>query len=251
MFDRFLSRAGYATETAANGAEALSVLGERDVDLVILDQMMPGMSGLEFLDRARALQPHRPLPPVLMITAAYTAELASEAIRRGAAACTSKPINRDRILFLAQSCTGRPVRGGVGGGAQGPAPEGAGGRNRLLVVEPEPLLREVLQLILSRQGYRVQAAGERQAAEDATRAEYFDLILADLHHEGRGAAELVRILRLNNPYTPILVQGVLGQPELGRELARAGATRTITRPVEVDSTLREVHRLLQLFSHQE
>src|SRR5687767_3737024 len=50
---RRLERKGYSVTTAADGAEALRQLAERPFDLVILDVMMPGMSGLEVLEQIR------------------------------------------------------------------------------------------------------------------------------------------------------------------------------------------------------
>jgi len=54
---RPLRREGYAILTAETTAEELAILAERSVDLIVSDQKMPGMSGLEFLARAIVLQP--------------------------------------------------------------------------------------------------------------------------------------------------------------------------------------------------
>src|SRR5690349_19081355 len=64
---RRLGRRGYAVLTAADGPAALAVVASRPVDLVLLDVMMPGMSGLEVLQRIR--QTHAPADlPVIMAT---------------------------------------------------------------------------------------------------------------------------------------------------------------------------------------
>jgi two-component system response regulator ResD len=50
---RYLQRAGYATQIAADGPNALRIAGERHPDLVVLDVMLPGMDGLEVMRRLR------------------------------------------------------------------------------------------------------------------------------------------------------------------------------------------------------
>lgn len=61
-----LDRAGYATATAADGRQALRVLGETQVDLCIVDAMMPNLDGVDFCRAARRYHPDLPL---LMLTA--------------------------------------------------------------------------------------------------------------------------------------------------------------------------------------
>ncbi len=54
---RCLRREGYEILIAASGADALELLAQHPVDLILSDQMMPEMDGLEFLDRARRICP--------------------------------------------------------------------------------------------------------------------------------------------------------------------------------------------------
>jgi two-component system response regulator VanR len=65
MAERFLSKEGYSTECCANGEEALARIYERAFDLILLDIMLPGMSGQEILKELRKLHD----TPVLMMTA--------------------------------------------------------------------------------------------------------------------------------------------------------------------------------------
>src|ERR1035438_1519446 len=54
MLSRRLTRRGYAVEVAESGAEALEKINQAHYDLVLLDQMMPGMGGLDLLRLLRA-----------------------------------------------------------------------------------------------------------------------------------------------------------------------------------------------------
>jgi diguanylate cyclase (GGDEF)-like protein/PAS domain S-box-containing protein len=78
---RLLRRGGYAIITAESGAAGLQRLAENDIDVIVSDQRMPGMTGVEFLRRAKALYPHT----VRIVLSGYT-ELQSitDAINEGA-----------------------------------------------------------------------------------------------------------------------------------------------------------------------
>ena len=67
IVSRYLDRAGYVTHTAADGHEALELIGRLRPDLVVLDLMMPGIDGLEVLRRVRAHPSRR--PAVILLTA--------------------------------------------------------------------------------------------------------------------------------------------------------------------------------------
>src|SRR5690349_4159109 len=75
-----LFRNDFNVLTAESGAEALSLLEQHDVALIIMDQRMPGMSGIELLKRTTAIRPHM----VRIILTGYTdVESLVEAINSG------------------------------------------------------------------------------------------------------------------------------------------------------------------------
>lgn len=88
---------GLTVETAADGAEALSRLDEEDYDLMLLDLRMPGLDGLETLERARRQAPEL---PVVIVTAHGTVKNAVQAMRRGAVDVLLKPISLDALRDL-------------------------------------------------------------------------------------------------------------------------------------------------------
>jgi CheY-like chemotaxis protein len=101
QFRRDLRAGRFTMEFAQSGAEALekiSMAGDASLILILSDINMPGMTGLEFLPRAKAL---RPDVPVVMITAYGDAETKRKALERGADDLLTKPIDflalRDKI----------------------------------------------------------------------------------------------------------------------------------------------------------
>jgi sigma-B regulation protein RsbU (phosphoserine phosphatase) len=90
---RRLQREGYANLTsAADGREALELLGTRGFDLVLLDVMMPGLTGHEVLERMRA-DPRLRHVPVIMISALDEIESVIRCIELGAEDYLPKPFN--------------------------------------------------------------------------------------------------------------------------------------------------------------
>ena len=92
LLERSLVSAGYRTISAECGAEALAILSNERVDIVLLDWMMPGLSGLDTL-RAIRQSYSADVLPVIMCTAVGEDENIVEAIESGANDYVVKPIS--------------------------------------------------------------------------------------------------------------------------------------------------------------
>lgn len=86
---------GFNVETARNGAEALAAVRERPPSGIVLDLMMPIMTGWQFLERCRANHLCNGIPIVVM--SAYS-KLPEEASRLGVKGCIAKPFDLDVLL---------------------------------------------------------------------------------------------------------------------------------------------------------
>lgn len=91
-----LTEAGYQVTTASDGAEAWEIFAQSDFDCVITDLRMPKLSGLEFLEKIKAVNSEI---PVIVITAFGEVETAVAAMKIGAYDYINKPFNRDEILL--------------------------------------------------------------------------------------------------------------------------------------------------------
>jgi diguanylate cyclase (GGDEF)-like protein len=99
---RRFERQGYSATEAAGGVEALALIEREAFDLVLLDMMMPDLSGLEVLARIR--ETHAPgLLPVIMVTAKSQSEDVVDALNRGANDYITKPV--DFSIALARVVT--------------------------------------------------------------------------------------------------------------------------------------------------
>jgi DNA-binding NtrC family response regulator len=91
---RSLELEGYSVEVAGGGAAGLAKLAERDIDLILLDVMMPGETGLEVLPKLRAL---RPETMIVMMSGNATIDTAVQATRLGAFDFIEKPLTGDIV----------------------------------------------------------------------------------------------------------------------------------------------------------
>src|SRR5262252_743688 len=94
---RRLQGRGFAVTVAGSGRKALGLLGERRFDLVLLDIMMPGMTGLEVLKLLRRADSLIDLP-IIMVTAKGESEDTVEALELGANDYVTKPIDFAVVL---------------------------------------------------------------------------------------------------------------------------------------------------------
>ncbi len=92
----FLEQKGYEVLTATNGEDAVSYLEHETVDIVFLDENMPGISGLDALAKIKADYPNI---PVVMITKSEEEELMEEAIGSQISDYLIKPVNPKQILL--------------------------------------------------------------------------------------------------------------------------------------------------------
>jgi two-component system NtrC family response regulator len=91
----FLRKQGHEVFLAGNGLDALALIRERQVDLVLSDCRMPGMSGPELVLAIKAVNPEIPL---ILMTAYGTVETAVQAMKDGAADYLAKPLDLEELL---------------------------------------------------------------------------------------------------------------------------------------------------------
>jgi CheY-like chemotaxis protein len=95
-FVLFLEEKGYEVKTVSNGSDAISLTVSENYDLVLLDEMMPGMDGLETL---REIKKIKPALPIVMVTKSEEEGLMEDAIAGQIADYLIKPINPNQIIM--------------------------------------------------------------------------------------------------------------------------------------------------------
>ena len=95
IIGEILQEEGYTSITASSGMEALDILNNETVDLVLTDVKMPGMSGIQLLEKIKELNPDI---PVIIMTAYGSVEKAVDAMHRGAYTFILKPFENQALI---------------------------------------------------------------------------------------------------------------------------------------------------------
>jgi two-component system phosphate regulon response regulator PhoB len=107
-----LTREGFRVETAGNGMEALDAIGREIPDLLVLDRMLPGLSGDEVLGQLKA-EPATSNLPVLVLTAKREQEDRIEGLELGADDYLTKPFSPRELVLRARAILRRVQDAGV------------------------------------------------------------------------------------------------------------------------------------------
>src|SRR3954468_19469746 len=91
---------GHEVLEAAGAGEARRLLSERAIDVLIVDNLMPDMTGLDLIKELVASTPESERPQILMMTAHATIESAIEAMKLGALDFLQKPFEVDELLVV-------------------------------------------------------------------------------------------------------------------------------------------------------
>jgi DNA-binding response OmpR family regulator len=107
LIDLTLRTAGFSVHTVDNGREAVKVASENSFDLIMLDIMMPEMSGFDVL---RAMRENLdPLPPFIFLTASKRSSDQETGEDLGADSYLVKPVTRGRLLDALKEALGEEI----------------------------------------------------------------------------------------------------------------------------------------------
>ena len=117
---------------------------------------------------------------------------------------------------------------------------------RILVVDDEESIRDLLRLVLTGEGYSVVTANDGEEAIEHLEAQRFDLVITDLVMPKVNGIEVLRAAKRIDSNFPVIV--ITGYPsvETVTELVRLGAGDYLTKPFNVDVVLVTVAKLLEM-----
>ena len=99
---RALRDEGHEVVEASNAREAQRQLAERAFDLFVVDNLMPGMTGLELIREVSSSMPESERPQIVMMTAHGSTQIVREAFKLGVEDFLEKPFEVDELLVLAR-----------------------------------------------------------------------------------------------------------------------------------------------------
>ncbi|MCZ6696994.1 MAG: sigma-54 dependent transcriptional regulator [Acidobacteria bacterium] len=119
-----------------------------------------------------------------------------------------------------------------------PAREGAVERGRILVIDDEPIIQEVLDDILSREGHAVEVAVDAEAGLAALERAGYDLVILDLMLPGMGGLEGLQEIKKRDPDQVVIMITAYGSVETAVQAMRMGAHDYLTKPFKNEDVLR-------------
>ncbi len=256
-----LLRSGYEVDAAEDGAAAWDALGADTYDLMITDNNMPGLTGVELLKKLRAA---RMALPVIMATGALPKEEFTRYPWLQPDATLLKPYTMEAMLSTVKKVLRETES--TADGAQlfmqrdmknnriAPAGEPAGAPlqypsdppHRILVVDEDSDLRLLYADALARPGYYVEVAEDGAAGWEALQANRYNLLITENDMPRLTGVELVRKVRAARMDLPVVMAaGRLPTHELALDPSLQLAA-TLLKPFAVDALLDTVRNVLRV-----
>nr|WP_225937713.1 response regulator [Myxococcus sp. RHSTA-1-4] len=210
---------GHTVLEAASAEDALKLLSEQSVDVVLTDIRMPGLHGVDLL---RRIKQDRPDMPVVLMTAFTAEELVDDALAEGAFTVLPKPFDVAHALDTIL----RAVR----------APQ------ILVVDDTEPVARAMVRA-LSTVGLRARAVYSGEEALTSLRSGLYDVCVLDLVMPEMSGPELVTKVREADLSVAVIAMSGHVVPEMLRRVAAQGAVVCMTKPVPLRELVQAIARV--------
>lgn len=107
-------------------------------------------------------------------------------------------------------------------------------KDKILIVDDEPSMREFLEIMLTREGYKVTAASNGRDALNMLNKQMYDLIISDIQMPGMGGLELLKSIKDVSPDTEVIMITAYASTETAVEAMKEGAYDYITKPFKID-----------------
>jgi two-component sensor histidine kinase len=234
LVDRGLTRLGLKVVHAASGQEGLDRIAKGGIDVVALDQYMPGLDGLETLEQILKIPD---APPVVFVTASQDSAIAVTALKAGAADYLVKDIHGEFIPLLQVAVNGALRQAELQRARDEAEAEIHASRDRFaaLAAEREVLLREVnhhvgnsLQIIASLLHLQASSATQEDVKAALTNAMGRVAAVAQVHRRLYTSHDLKSVLL--NQYLESLLEDLRRSAE-GNRMSRLTLK---AEPIEID-----------------
>jgi DNA-binding response OmpR family regulator len=237
LLTEVLSRCGYAVDAAEDGAAAWEALNADSYDLMITDNSMPKVTGVELLKMLRAARMEL---PVIMATGILPTQEFARYPWLQPAATLVKPYSIEALLGAVKKVL-REANSTADVPRRGPA----NSPHRILAVDEDSDLRRLYAEALARPGYDVDVAEDGAAGWEALQVNRYHLLITEHDLPKLTGVELVRKLRAAHLDLPVVMAaGRLPTDELARNPSLQLAA-TLVKPFPVDTLLDTVENVLR------
>jgi len=226
-FSRILKKRGYSVETAVDGFVAVEKFRSQHFDIVLMDIIMPGISGVEALKRIKDINPQI---KVVLMTAYCDEKDLRTAEREGAFRAIQKPVDIQWLLNLIQETTAHPP---------------------VLIVDDDPNFCRVLGRTLEIKGYQVRTATSGEAALKLAAEQCFRIAFLDIKMpEMDGLETYLRLKEISPETVAVMMTGY--RDEMSDRLKSGIAAATVNciyKPFDIGEALEIVDQLVSGDEH--
>jgi len=186
ILENYLSSFSFDVSLTSSGQEALAYLEQAStpVDLVVLDWMMPGMSGLELATRIHGLEGLEKAPKLILVSAFHGADLMEKPGAEHIDTFLAKPVSPSHLFDAVMHAFGHEVataiRARQSRGEFDPETLAPVQGAKILLVEDNEINQQVARELLEQVRFRVDVASHGQEALDRLETDQYDLVLMDI-----------------------------------------------------------------------
>jgi DNA-binding response OmpR family regulator len=232
VLSEFLTGAGFAVVTAANGLEALMQIKRHHPAGVVLDLEMPRLGGLDAIKHIRSFDASI---AIVIVSGLLDAELSRRVLGLGAAAALPKPPS---FAELAAALGASPAPAPAAQASAAPADTrvvvGLPRRGTVLVVDDEPDIRELLGEYIEGRGYAVRMAADGRAGVREATAGDVDVILLDIDMPDVSGVDALTAIRAVVPAAKVIIVSGTSDAAVVKRTLALGAFDYVTKPIDFD-----------------
>ncbi len=255
LLEIMLSNWDFSPTVVESGPDCVAALdraanANRPFRLLLADLHMPGMDGIELIERIKAIPQHSDLP-VLLLSSSGLSRSDHASIDDQVAGTLLKPIKQSMLLDSVVRVLAGPELGESAPAAREEAPaqeavpEVAGGR--VLLVEDNATNRKFAIRVLDKAGWEVEVAEDGRQAVDAHARDTFDLILMDIQMPVLDGLEATREIRraeaATGSRTPIIAMTANAMDGDREACLEVGMDGYVSKPVRREALFAEIKRV--------
>ena len=208
-----LSRAGMAADTAVDGAFAWEILKDGNYDLLITDQQMPKVTGVELIMKLHSAEVK---VSVILVSGTLPTHELTKHPELNIEALLTKPVNTEELLAsVKRVLTASKVRASISPSSEVPAAlnvahpmlatDPGKAVHRILVVDDNSDMRDLSISLLTRSGYAAEGANDGAAAWAALQASKYDLVVTDNKMPRMTGVEMIEKMRSAKMTIPVIM----------------------------------------------
>ena len=223
-----LSRHGCDVTTVGSGPQALEMLKARRPSLILVDAVMPGLSGLETIQRIREFDGQTPI--VLLRQAGEADMPPAELQKLGVSEALQKETD-GKLMFEALDPLLKRLQ--LQAAAPAAKPEGMRVPGTLLVVDDDEQVLRLLMTFFQFRGIRVISANCGEAALQAL-AQKPTAVMLDINMPGMDGLMTLKKLKAKQPTLPVIMASGVGEDDTIREALASGAYDYVMKPFNLE-----------------